>query len=126
MVIPEKPKLHWYNKYFLERSIMFLPFFSDLLDHWRSISFARGFPFQSARGFILRTGIIFNFLMLPPPAGEGWGGGSEVKIMTVGSIPRGMGNLAGVPISRIIAGISHCTIYGDASPPVFSSLTSGR
>jgi hypothetical protein len=24
--------------------------------------------------------------MLPPPAGEGWGGGSKVKIMTVGSI----------------------------------------
>jgi hypothetical protein len=24
---------------------------------------------------ILRTGIICTFLMLPPPAGEGWGGG---------------------------------------------------
>ena len=25
--------------------------------------------------------------MLPPPAGEGWGGGSKVKIMPVDSIP---------------------------------------
>ena len=29
---------------------------------------------------------LFNFLMLPPPAGVGWGGGSKVKIMPVGSI----------------------------------------
>jgi hypothetical protein len=29
---------------------------------------------------------LFNFLMLPLPAGEGWGGGSKVKIMPVGSI----------------------------------------
>ena len=27
-----------------------------------------------------------EFIMHPPPAGEGWGGGSKVKIMTFGSI----------------------------------------
>jgi predicted methyltransferase MtxX (methanogen marker protein 4) len=35
---------------------------------------------------ILRKGIIRTFLMLPLPAGEGWGGGSKVKIMPVRSI----------------------------------------
>ena len=36
--------------------------------------------------YILQTGIICTFLMLPLPAGEGWGGGPKVQIVTVGSI----------------------------------------
>ena len=46
---------------------------------------------------ILQTGIICTFLMLPLPAGEGWGGGPKVQIVTVGSITTGR-----VPRSRPI------------------------
>ncbi len=35
---------------------------------------------------ILQTGITCTFLMLPLPAGEGWGGGPKAQIVTVGSI----------------------------------------
>jgi hypothetical protein len=36
--------------------------------------------------YILLTGIICAFIMLHPPAGEGWGRGSRKQIMTVDSI----------------------------------------
>jgi hypothetical protein len=43
---------------------------------------------RQRKDVILPKGIICTFLLLPPPAGEGWGGGSKVKIMTVDSINR--------------------------------------
>ncbi len=55
----------------------------DLFHNWLCMNLA-----NRQKQDILRKDMIRTFLMLLLPAGEGWGGGSKVKIMSVRSIAK--------------------------------------